>query len=202
MGPSHVVSTGAGGTLFRERAARPGCDEGRHSGYFPCQNILMDNYRLYSGHVCIWCVLLYPHELSFENRLIIELMWQWVGGWIQFLGSLAYWAPTFVLRQSEVFGTNDSLSHVSLIFGAITCVTGILGTFLGPFLAKKWEQFDPASDALICAAGGYIIADLGSPRVILELTLAELPLCVCQQDSLPLCPFLHWLWASQTIIIH
>ncbi|XP_048413530.1 protein spinster homolog 3-like [Stegostoma tigrinum] len=71
-------------------------------------------------------------------------------------GALGFWAPIFLLRAQ---GTNGSpqrtvnTSQDSLIFGAITCVTGILGIGIGAVLSKHFKKKSPRADPLICATG-------------------------------------------------
>jgi hypothetical protein len=45
-------------------------------------------------------------------------------------GALGQWAPTFVSRQSEVYGKPYSISEASLFFGGIACISGVGGTCL------------------------------------------------------------------------
>ncbi|CAO2583213.1 Protein spinster homolog 1 [Lemmus lemmus] len=70
-------------------------------------------------------------------------------------GSLALWAPAFLLRSrrvcqggSLIFGLNPSL-----IFGLITCLTGVLGVGLGVEISRRLRRFNPRADPLVCAAG-------------------------------------------------
>ncbi|XP_051844363.1 protein spinster homolog 1 [Antechinus flavipes] len=94
-------------------------------------------------------------------------------------GSLALWAPAFLLRARVVLGETppclpgDSCSSSdSLIFGLITCVTGILGVASGVEISRHLRRTNPRADPLVCAAGL-----LGSAP-FLFLALA------CAQDSI------------------
>lgn len=75
-------------------------------------------------------------------------------------GSLALWAPAFLLRSRVVLGETppclpgDSCSSSdSLIFGLITCLTGVLGVGLGVEISRRLRRFNPRADPLVCAAG-------------------------------------------------
>uniref|UniRef100_A0A4X2L0T3 Protein spinster homolog 1 n=1 Tax=Vombatus ursinus TaxID=29139 RepID=A0A4X2L0T3_VOMUR len=91
-------------------------------------------------------------------------------------GSLALWAPAFLLRARVVLGETppclpgDSCSSSdSLIFGLITCVTGILGVASGVEISRRLRHTNPRADPLVCAAGL-----LGSaPFLFLALACAQ-----------------------------
>lgn len=75
-------------------------------------------------------------------------------------GSLALWAPAFLLRSRVVLGETppclpgDSCSSSdSLIFGLITCLTGVLGVGLGVEISRHLRRSNPRADPLVCAAG-------------------------------------------------
>ncbi|XP_023602211.1 protein spinster homolog 1 [Myotis lucifugus] len=75
-------------------------------------------------------------------------------------GSLALWAPAFLLRSRVVLGETppclpgDSCSSSdSLIFGLITCLTGVLGVGLGVEISRRLRHSNPRADPLVCAAG-------------------------------------------------
>ncbi|XP_016073421.1 PREDICTED: protein spinster homolog 1 isoform X2 [Miniopterus natalensis] len=75
-------------------------------------------------------------------------------------GSLALWAPAFLLRSRVVLGETppclpgDSCSSSdSLIFGLITCLTGVLGVGLGVEISRRLRHANPRADPLVCAAG-------------------------------------------------
>ncbi|KAL8176862.1 UNVERIFIED_CONTAM: Protein spinster 1 [Gekko kuhli] len=75
-------------------------------------------------------------------------------------GSLALWAPAFLYRSrlangslqpcpsAEACNTSDSL-----IFGIITCVTGVLGVGSGVEISRRLQRSNPRADPLVCAAG-------------------------------------------------
>ncbi|XP_043574745.1 protein spinster homolog 3-like [Chiloscyllium plagiosum] len=87
-------------------------------------------------------------------------------------GALGFWAPIFLLRAQ---GTNATPQHTasksqdSLIFGAITCVTGILGIGIGAALSKHFKKKSSRADPLICAAGMLS----SSPCLYLAIVLAK-----------------------------
>lgn len=65
-------------------------------------------------------------------------------------GSLALWAPAFLLRSRVVLGETppclpgDSCSSSdSLIFGLITCLTGVLGVGLGVEISRRLRRSNP-----------------------------------------------------------
>ncbi|XP_029462948.1 protein spinster homolog 1 [Rhinatrema bivittatum] len=74
-------------------------------------------------------------------------------------GCLALWAPTYLLRSRMVLGTREPClggtcnSDDSLIFGIITCVTGILGVTSGVEISKRYRKVNPRADPLVCAIG-------------------------------------------------
>lgn len=74
-------------------------------------------------------------------------------------GSLALWAPTFLFRAAVFTGERppclegNCASTESLIFGSITCVTGILGVASGVQVSRQLRTRTPRADPLVCAAG-------------------------------------------------
>ncbi|XP_034448605.1 protein spinster homolog 1-like isoform X1 [Hippoglossus hippoglossus] len=90
-------------------------------------------------------------------------------------GSLALWAPTFLLRASIVTGVKapctdaHCASSDSLIFGAITCITGVLGVASGVQLSRQLRKKTPRADPLVCAAGLM----LSAPFLYLAIVFAE-----------------------------
>ncbi|XP_028670585.1 protein spinster homolog 1 [Erpetoichthys calabaricus] len=90
-------------------------------------------------------------------------------------GSLALWAPAFLLRARVVLGnlkpclTEPCISDDSLIFGVITCVTGILGVGLGVEVSRRLRVKNPRADPLVCATGML----MSSPFLFLAIICAE-----------------------------
>lgn len=62
------------------------------------------------------------------------------------LGGISVWMPTFLYRYAHV-----SLGGASQILGAITVVDGILGTWLGGWLAQRWLRRNKAALYLLSA---------------------------------------------------
>lgn len=69
------------------------------------------------------------------------------------VGSLAFWAPEFVLYSERVAGKTLTIDDVSYLFGIITFVTGIIGVALGAELARVYRKYNKKSDALVCGIG-------------------------------------------------
>ncbi|KAG2463916.1 SPNS1 protein, partial [Polypterus senegalus] len=90
-------------------------------------------------------------------------------------GSLALWAPAFLLRARVVLGnlkpclTEPCISDDSLIFGVITCITGILGVGLGVEVSRRLRIKNPRADPLVCATGMLMSA----PFLFLAIICAE-----------------------------
>uniref|UniRef100_A0A3B4XJD4 Protein spinster homolog 1 n=1 Tax=Seriola lalandi dorsalis TaxID=1841481 RepID=A0A3B4XJD4_SERLL len=90
-------------------------------------------------------------------------------------GSLALWAPTFLLRAAIFSGEKAPCveghcsSSESLIFGIITCVTGVLGVASGVQASRQLRTRTPRADPLVCAAGLL----LSAPFLYLAIVFAE-----------------------------
>lgn len=90
-------------------------------------------------------------------------------------GSLALWAPTFLFRAAVFTGEKEPCveghcaSMDSLIFGAITCVTGVLGVASGVQISRKLKMRTPRADPLVCAAGLL----LSAPFLYLAIVFAQ-----------------------------
>ncbi|KAM9843815.1 protein spinster homolog 1 [Aulostomus maculatus] len=90
-------------------------------------------------------------------------------------GSLALWAPTFLLRAAVFTGERAPCmeehcsSTISLIFGAITCITGVLGVASGVQISRLLRTRTPRADPLVCAAGLL----LSAPFLYLAVVFAE-----------------------------
>uniref|UniRef100_A0A3P8SCE8 Protein spinster homolog 1 n=1 Tax=Amphiprion percula TaxID=161767 RepID=A0A3P8SCE8_AMPPE len=90
-------------------------------------------------------------------------------------GSLALWAPTFLFRAAVFTGEREPCveahcaSSDSLIFGAITCVTGILGVATGVQVSRQLRTRTPRADPLVCAAGLL----LSAPFLYLAIVFAQ-----------------------------
>lgn len=90
-------------------------------------------------------------------------------------GSLALWAPTFLFRAAIFTGERPPCADAncaaseSLIFGAITCVTGVLGVASGVQVSRKLRSRTPRADPLVCAAGLL----LSAPFLYLAIVFAQ-----------------------------
>lgn len=68
-------------------------------------------------------------------------------------GALSLWAPKFMDYSIRVQGNLEDEAKVSLNFGIITCLAGIMGVFMGTFVAGQLRRSNPRADPLVCAAG-------------------------------------------------
>eukprot|EP00056_Hartaetosiga_gracilis_P020993 m.22241 g.22241 ORF g.22241 m.22241 type:complete len:380 (-) comp8819_c0_seq3:355-1494(-) len=71
-------------------------------------------------------------------------------------GAMAQWAPTYVYRMGAQEGSSISSATASLAFGAVTVVTGVLGTFYGSWLSKKYTPKTRKADGYICGVGLFV----------------------------------------------
>uniref|UniRef100_A0A8C4NAZ5 SPNS lysolipid transporter 1, lysophospholipid n=2 Tax=Eptatretus burgeri TaxID=7764 RepID=A0A8C4NAZ5_EPTBU len=91
-------------------------------------------------------------------------------------GALALWSPKFLVLGQVVQGTLqpckssscDGYSRVSLIFGVLTCVSGVIGVGMGAEIARRLKLRNPRADPLVCAVGLLSSA----PFLFLALTTA------------------------------
>ncbi|XP_059092093.1 protein spinster-like isoform X2 [Tigriopus californicus] len=80
-------------------------------------------------------------------------------------GALSWWGPKYIeyavaLAQAQNNTDVGSINvrNVSLIFGVVTMLSGIVGVPLGSILSTKLKQKYPRADPLICACGLLISA--------------------------------------------
>ncbi|KAF5896664.1 protein spinster 2 [Clarias magur] len=64
-------------------------------------------------------------------------------------GAFGIWIPQYLVRAQEVQET--AVSKDSLIFGVITCVTGLLGVVIGAATTRFCRQKTERADPLVCA---------------------------------------------------
>ncbi|XP_062309562.1 protein spinster homolog 1 [Osmerus eperlanus] len=90
-------------------------------------------------------------------------------------GSLALWAPAFLFRAAVFTGEKSPCiqgpcdTSDSLIFGIITCVTGLLGVGSGAEISRRLRRRTPRADPLVCAAGLL----LSAPFLYLAIVFAQ-----------------------------
>ncbi|XP_061300341.1 protein spinster homolog 1 isoform X3 [Pezoporus flaviventris] len=75
-------------------------------------------------------------------------------------GALALWAPAFLVRCREATGRGEPCprghrceSSESMLFGALTVASGVLGVGLGAELSRRWSPHCPRAEPLLCAMG-------------------------------------------------
>jgi MFS family permease len=85
------------------------------------------------------------------------------------LGGLAQWVPSFLNRS---FGLD--VGRGNLLFGAITVVSGIVGTLAGGWLGDRMKKRAPAGQLHVTAAGFV----LGAPLAVVAILSPSLPLCL------------------------
>lgn len=98
------------------------------------------------------------------------------------VGTLAWWAPITIqyaeaARQNVTDITAGEKANINLVFGAITCVGGVLGVAVGTVISNMWSRgVGPfkciqtiRADALICAIGAAICI----PTLILAIQNIE-----------------------------
>jgi MFS family permease len=85
------------------------------------------------------------------------------------LGGLAQWVPSFLHRS---FGLD--VGRGNLLFGAITVLSGIVGTLAGGWLGDRLKLRLPAGQLYVTAAGFV----LGAPLAAIAVLSPSLPLCL------------------------
>ncbi|TRZ06437.1 hypothetical protein HGM15179_020670 [Zosterops borbonicus] len=91
-------------------------------------------------------------------------------------GALALWAPAFLFRVRLARGEGPPCrggrrcqGDESLLFGALTCGSGVLGVGLGAELSRRLRPRHPRADPLLCAGG--LLG--GAPCLLLALLCAQ-----------------------------
>uniref|UniRef100_A0A8C6RJW4 SPNS lysolipid transporter 3, sphingosine-1-phosphate (putative) n=2 Tax=Nannospalax galili TaxID=1026970 RepID=A0A8C6RJW4_NANGA len=96
-------------------------------------------------------------------------------------GALGFWAPKFLFEARVVHGLQlpcfqePCSSQDSLIFGALTVATGIIGVILGAEASRRYKKVNPRAEPLICASSLLAMA----PCLYLALILAPTTLLGC-----------------------
>ncbi|XP_069634069.1 protein spinster homolog 1-like [Haliaeetus albicilla] len=90
-------------------------------------------------------------------------------------GALALWAPAFLYRCRLASGEGWPCDEgrrchgdESLVFGVLTCASGVLGVGAGAELSRRLRARSPRADALLC--GGGVLA--AAPCLLLALLCA------------------------------
>lgn len=92
-------------------------------------------------------------------------------------GAFGAWGPKFItlglVTQGAIQGdeSNDTLGRVSLVFGVITVITGLMGVILGALMGAKLRPKFPRADPIICGFG--VLA--GVPFIYAMTLLADGP---------------------------
>lgn len=96
-------------------------------------------------------------------------------------GALGFWIPKFLFEARVVHGLQlpcfqePCSSQDSLIFGALTVGTGIIGVILGAKASSTYKKVNPRAEPLICASSLLAAA----PCIYLALILAPITLLGC-----------------------
>ncbi|XP_076792495.1 protein spinster homolog 3 isoform X2 [Arvicanthis niloticus] len=104
-------------------------------------------------------------------------------------GALGFWAPKFLFEARVVHGLQlpcfqeQCNSQDSLIFGALTVATGVIGVMLGAEASRKYKKVNPRAEPLICASSLFATA----PCLYLALILASRTLLASYSVVVPRC---------------
>ncbi|XP_054565228.1 protein spinster homolog 3 isoform X2 [Eptesicus fuscus] len=104
-------------------------------------------------------------------------------------GAVGFWAPKFLFEARVVHGLQPPCfqqpcdSKDSLIFGALTIVTGIIGVVLGAEASRRYKKVNPRAEPLICASSLLAAAVC----LYLALILAPTTLLASYSVVLPKC---------------
>lgn len=72
------------------------------------------------------------------------------------IGGLSWWAPKYMKRASDYAKLDQSEQAISLIFGIITAIAGILGVVIGSVGAQIYRKYNARADPLICSLGVFL----------------------------------------------
>jgi hypothetical protein len=73
------------------------------------------------------------------------------------MGGMSVWMPTFFYRYGGY-----SLAKANLLLGGITVVDGILGTWIGGWIAQRWLKHDHRALYLLSAWSGLLTIPFGA----------------------------------------
>lgn len=94
------------------------------------------------------------------------------------MGGISVWMPTFLVRQGHY-----SLAGASQMLGGITVVDGIVGTWMGGWLAQRWLKRNHAALYLLSAwsmllASPFALMTFFGPRSAIVPSLAVAEFCL------------------------
>lgn len=93
-------------------------------------------------------------------------------------------------RATPIWPSNPALLFpISLIFGALTVVTGIIGVVLGAEASRRYKKVNPRAEPLLCA-GSLLVA---APCLYLALILAPTTFLASYVSE---CPLVVWVGAA------
>lgn len=70
------------------------------------------------------------------------------------LGGLSWWVPTYV--EYAIYSKNEEPVQIPLVFGIITCFSGLFGVVASSVLAPKLRTLTKKADPIVCAMGSLI----------------------------------------------
>jgi MFS family permease len=88
-----------------------------------------------------------------------------------FSGALLIWGPEYIVRVHYA-GDASHVQQVSVTFGPIVLVAGVLGVFAGSFIADRLDRARPGAGRLYTIAAGVLIS---APLAALAFVTDELP---------------------------
>ncbi|XP_040288192.1 protein spinster homolog 1-like [Bufo bufo] len=119
------------------------------------------------------------------------------------VSAIGLWVPSFlerarnVLHEKEPCQTAVCTYDDSLIFGAITVLSGILGVVAGVEISKRYKKVNPRADPIVCACGMLISA----PFLFLALVFGNISLVATYIFIFIAGTLLAFNWAIVTIIL-
>lgn len=70
------------------------------------------------------------------------------------LGGLSWWVPLYV--EYAIYSNNETPEQIPLIFGVVTCLSGLVGVSASSVIASKLRKVVPYADPLVCALGSFL----------------------------------------------
>ncbi|XP_003799158.2 protein spinster homolog 3 [Otolemur garnettii] len=128
------------------------------------------------GEVTMW----HPRSSWYEDIRYLGRNWSFVWSTLGVTamafvtGALGFWVSKFLFEARVVHGLQlpcfqePCSNQDSLIFGALTIATGIIGVILGAETARRYKKINPRAEPLICASSLLATA----PCLYLALILA------------------------------